>query len=117
MTDTELQPGLLPPAVSGGLPVSIIQGDINEHQASLLADHGAPSTPQASADSTLHGLGHATEYYVVLAIQELRNLSSCPRDILLALGEITSSPLNILPSLSKFSHVGRDRLLTAIIVT
>ena len=92
--------------------------DINEHEASLPADHSrAPSTLQASADSTLHGLGHATEYYVVLAIQELRNLSSCPRDILMVLCEIRNSPLNIWPSLSKFSHVVRDRLLTAIVVT
>ena len=35
------------------------QEDINEHEVFLLADHsGAPSTLQASADSTLHGLGH-----------------------------------------------------------
>jgi hypothetical protein len=108
--------GSSPPAVPGSFPVPTIRV---QRETSLLADDGdsAPSTPQDLGDSTLRGLGHAAEYFVVFAIPELRNLSPSPRDILLAISKFRRSPSNVWPSLSKFAHVERDRLLTAVVVT
>ena len=52
-------------------PVPTICGDINERETSLLADddESAPSIPQDSIDINLRGIGHATEYFVLLATQ------------------------------------------------
>jgi hypothetical protein len=62
-------------AVPGGFPVPTVRGDTSERKTSLVADNddGAPSKPQDLADSTLGGLGHPAEYFVVLAIPALRN--------------------------------------------
>ena len=104
-----------PPVVPGGLPVPTIRGD-TKRETSLPADDG--DTPQDLADScTLSGLGHTAEYFVVPAIQGLRNLSPCPRDIPLAFGKTGVTPSNVWSSLSKFAHVERDRLLGAVVVT
>ena len=96
-----------------------ILGDVNKREPFLLADddESAPSTPQDSADSTLRGIGNATEYVVLLATQRLRNLSPFPRDVLLAIGKIRDSHSNVWPSLSRFALVGRRGLLTAAVVT
>jgi hypothetical protein len=60
-----------PPPVQGNSSVPTIRGDPSKHETFPLADddESAPSTPQDSADSTLSGIGHATEYFAVLAIQ------------------------------------------------
>jgi hypothetical protein len=65
--------GSSPAGVQGNSPVPTIRGDINKRETSLLADddESAPSTPQDSADSTLRGIGHDTEYFVLLATQRL----------------------------------------------
>ena len=64
--------GSSPPLIPGSLPVVTIREDTSKRETSLPADQGdsVPSTPQDSADSTLHGLGHAAEY-VVPSIQGL----------------------------------------------
>jgi hypothetical protein len=51
-------------------PGRLLQGDASKRKTSVPAGHGdsAPSTAMDSADSTLHGLGHAAKYFVALAI-------------------------------------------------
>ena len=100
-------------SLPGSLPISTNRGD--ERETSLLADtsDSVPSKLQDSDDSAFRVLGHVTES-VVFTIQALRNLSPCPRDILLALGRIKNLPLNVLPSLSKSE---RDVPLTNFAVT
>ena len=97
--------GLSLSAVPGSLPVPTIRGDIRKRKTSPLADHGdsALSTSQDLADITLHGLGDGTDskYFVVLAIQGLRNLSLFS---------------HVWPSLSKFAHVVRDKLLITVVL-
>jgi hypothetical protein len=47
-----------------------VQGNSSKHAFPLADDdESAPSTPQDLADSTLSGIGHATEYIAVLAIK------------------------------------------------
>jgi hypothetical protein len=60
--------GSSPAGVQGNLSAPTILGDIIKRETFLLADddESAPSTPQDSADSTLRGIGHATEYFVLL---------------------------------------------------
>jgi hypothetical protein len=112
--------GSSPPTVPGSLPVTMIQGDTSKREFSLPEDYGGstPSTPPDLADGTLGGLGHAAEYFVFPAsFQGLRNLTPSPRDTLLAIGKTRISPSNVWPSLGKFAHVGRNRLLTAVVAT
>ena len=65
--------GSSPAGVQGNLSVPTILGDVNKREQFLLADddESAPSTPQDSADSTLRGIGHATEYVLLLATHRL----------------------------------------------
>jgi hypothetical protein len=65
-----------PPPVPGSLPVPTIRGDASIRETFQLADPDdrAPSTPQDLADNILHELWHATEYSVVLVLQELKKL-------------------------------------------
>lgn len=86
MTDTEPQPLTgrsidlgyassesrvsTPLPAQGNSSVTTNRGDTNKHAFPLADDdESAPSTPQDLADSTLSGIGHATEYFAVLAIQ------------------------------------------------
>lgn len=82
-------------------------------ETSLPADHGdgVPSTPQ-----DLSRFKHATEYFVALAIQRLRNLSPYPRPIVLALSRIRNELPNIWSSISKFVHVERNTLMTIVVI-
>ena len=114
----EFSSGSLP----GSFPVPTIQGESGEAsklEASLPADDpgNSPCTKQDSAGGMLDGVGHAAEYSSVLTTKGLRNLFQFTRDIFQALSKIRRSPSNVWPSLSKFAHVERDRLLTAIVLT
>jgi hypothetical protein len=94
-----------------------MRGDTSKRETSQPADDGdgEPSPFKLPVHSALRRLGHATEYFVVLATQELRN--TCPGDILLAFSEIRRSLSNVRPSLSKFAYVERNGLLTTIVIT
>ena len=104
-----------PLAVPGSLPAQTTRGNTSKHETSLLVDlddsHGAPSTSQDLGDGTLRGFWNAAEYFVVLAIEGLRNLLPRPRDVL---GNIKNPPLSVLPGYSKAEH---DKLLTAVVLT
>ena len=99
--------------VPGSFPVPTIQGYTSTLKTSLPADHGdgVPSTPQ-----DLSRFKHATEYFVALAIQRLRNLSPFPRHTVLALGKIRNELSIIWSSLSKFAHVNRNKLTIAVVL-
>jgi hypothetical protein len=99
--------------VPGSFPVPTIRGHTSALKASLPADHNdsVPSTPQ-----DLSRLKHATEHFVALAIQQLRNLIPYPTHIALALGKIRNELSNIWSSLSKFARVERNTLMTAVVV-
>jgi hypothetical protein len=75
--------------VPGSFPVPTIRGHTSALETSLPADHGdgVLSTPQG-----LSRFKRATEYFVALAIQR------------------------IWSSLSKFAHVERDTLTTAVVL-
>ena len=110
--------GSYPPPIPGSLTAPTIRGDTNERKPFLPADHSdsAPSTLQELADSTLHRVGHAAEYFVVLIIQGSRSLSPIYRDTPPAFGK-TRTP-NVWESLSaKFAHAERHRLLVTVVVT
>ena len=107
-----------PLAVPGSLPARTTRGNTSKRETSLLVgfddSHGAPSTSQNLGDGTLRGLRDAAEYFVVLAIERLRNLLPRPRDDLPVLGKIKNPPLSVLPSYNKAEH---DKLLTTVVVT
>jgi hypothetical protein len=60
---------LSPLALPGSLPVPTIRGDTSKRETFLLANHG--DSAQDSVDSTLLGLRHSAEYFIVLNSQGL----------------------------------------------
>lgn len=70
-----------------------------------------------SGRSALRGARQATKYSIILATEGFAKLIPFTSDILLALDEIRKKPSNVWPSLSKFVHVERDKLLAAVLVT
>jgi hypothetical protein len=95
--------------VPGSFPVPTIRGPTSAFKASLPTDHGD------TVNSTLPDFSrfkHATEYFIALAIQRF----PCPTPIVLAVGKIRNELSSIWSSLSKFAHVERNTLMTAVVV-
>ena len=99
--------------VPGGFPVPTIRGHTSALKTSPLADHddGVPTILQ-----DLSGFKHATEYFVYLTIQRLRNVSPCPGHFVLALGKIRNELSNIWSSFGKFVHVDGNTLTAAVVI-
>ena len=99
------------PAALGSLRVQArtIRGDTNNHDVSLLTEHGdsALTTLQDMGDVAPLDRGHDAEYFVFLTAQCLRNLSSCTRDIMPSRDKIRTPPSSVWSSLRKFVHVER----------
>jgi hypothetical protein len=111
--------GTPPPAVPGSFPVPTIRGHTNNHNVSLLTEHGdsASTTLQDLGDSAPLDGGHDAVYFVFLTARGLRNLSSCARDTLISPDKIRNLPSSVWSSLHKFVHVDRRRLVPAAVVT
>ncbi|KAF8486452.1 hypothetical protein DFH94DRAFT_184524 [Russula ochroleuca] len=93
--------GTPPPAVPGSFPVPTIRGHTNNHNVSLLTEHGdsASTTLQDLGDSAPLDGGHDAV------------------DTLISPDKIRNLPSSVWSSLHKFVHVDRRRLVPAAVVT
>lgn len=110
--------GIPPPTVQGSLPVATIQGDSNNHDVSLLPDHGdsVSTTLQDLSDNAPLDGGHDPEYFVFLTIQDLRKSFLSIRDNLTP-DKTRNALSSVWSSIHKFAQVERYRLVPAIVVT